>query len=167
MLALTISQPWSFAIRHLGKNVENRDWAPPRNLKRFAIHAGKLDIASPKRVWTEIAAALSQIESAGLLETRPTRDHLIAESGAIVAVATLDRVSESGSGDEAEQSPWRAHGTRFAWCLKDIVCIDPVTCCGMQKLWTVPEVVAEIVRARVVDGIPAARPAVAESIGAP
>jgi hypothetical protein len=38
--ALSIRQPWAWAILHAGKDVENRDW--PTNLRGgFSIHAAK------------------------------------------------------------------------------------------------------------------------------
>ena len=43
MKALTVKQPWAWAIIHGGKDVENRSWMPnlgPRGM-RIAIHAGK------------------------------------------------------------------------------------------------------------------------------
>lgn len=40
---LTLWQPWASLIAHGHKPLENRNWAPPRNLfgRRFGIHAGK------------------------------------------------------------------------------------------------------------------------------
>lgn len=49
MKALTLWQPWSWAIAHAGKRVENRTWAPPASVigQRVAIHAGlRLDKAA-------------------------------------------------------------------------------------------------------------------------
>jgi hypothetical protein len=40
MKALSIRQPWAFAILHLGKRVENRSWYTPFR-GTFAIHAAK------------------------------------------------------------------------------------------------------------------------------
>ena len=44
-LALSVRQPWAWAIIHAGKPVENRDWRKPNpGLKfrgRFAVHAAK------------------------------------------------------------------------------------------------------------------------------
>ncbi|MBC2592665.1 ASCH domain-containing protein [Ruficoccus amylovorans] len=39
-LALSIRQPWAWAILHLGKNIENRSW-PTKFRGRFFIHAAK------------------------------------------------------------------------------------------------------------------------------
>ncbi len=46
MRALTVKQPWAWAICHAGKDVENRGWPiPPKLLEdgpvRVALHAGK------------------------------------------------------------------------------------------------------------------------------
>lgn len=40
MKALSIQQPWAWAITNLGKNVENRDWWT-KHRGEFLIHAGK------------------------------------------------------------------------------------------------------------------------------
>ena len=39
-LALSVRQPWPWAMQHAGKDIENRDWRTSRR-GRFAIHAGK------------------------------------------------------------------------------------------------------------------------------
>lgn len=78
LYALSIQQPWVWAILHAGKRVENRTWAPPRKLcgQRIAIHASKgLDAAG--------FAALSEIVGGGV----PSASHLL--TGGIVATAKL------------------------------------------------------------------------------
>jgi len=40
MRALSVRQPWAWAILHLGKDVENRSWRTAYR-GRFAIHASK------------------------------------------------------------------------------------------------------------------------------
>lgn len=40
MLALSIKQPWAWAILYAGKDIENRDW-PTRVRGRIVVHAGK------------------------------------------------------------------------------------------------------------------------------
>ena len=48
--AISIQQPWAWAILHAGKNVENRTWSPPElyyGSLRLVVHAGKkIDQAS-------------------------------------------------------------------------------------------------------------------------
>jgi hypothetical protein len=43
MKALTLWQPWSWAIAHAGKRIENRTWRPLGCVinQQIAIHAGK------------------------------------------------------------------------------------------------------------------------------
>jgi hypothetical protein len=43
MLALTVNQPYAWAIAHAGKDVENRTWKPPPAVigTRIAIHASR------------------------------------------------------------------------------------------------------------------------------
>ena len=55
MKAITLIQPWSWAVAHGGKRVENRSWFPPKAMlgQRVAIHAGgKLDRAAVDDVGT-------------------------------------------------------------------------------------------------------------------
>lgn len=50
MKALTVRQPWAWAIMHAGKDVENRTWRPPSGLleERFVVHAAKtIDHGAP------------------------------------------------------------------------------------------------------------------------
>lgn len=55
LLALSIRQPWAWAILHAGKDIENRDWRPAnpglRFRGRFLIHAS-LHVAS---TYTDLA----------------------------------------------------------------------------------------------------------------
>ncbi len=50
MRAMTWHRPWPFAIFSLGKDIENRRWAPQIGVReKLAIHAGKR--------WDEAGAA--------------------------------------------------------------------------------------------------------------
>jgi len=40
MIALSIQQPWAWAIIHGGKDVENRTW-PTKFRGRFLVHASR------------------------------------------------------------------------------------------------------------------------------
>jgi hypothetical protein len=148
MMGLTVHQPFIHAFLHLGRDLEHRDWLPPVGLGRFAIHAGKLTRESPKSKWLEIATEILKLEEAGLMKTRPSQEQMIAESNAIVAVATFKHASRYGGNDPAEKSPWRRDDFEWAWVLGPIVPIQPVPCKGQQQLWKVPEPIAKIVRQR-------------------
>lgn len=57
MKALSIRQPWAYAILHLGKDVENRRWATSFR-GRFLIHASKtLDRESYEELAEEFSMA--------------------------------------------------------------------------------------------------------------
>lgn len=95
---------------------------------------------------------LEILEDEGLAPIGTTWASLVPESSAILRVVTLDRVIEHGDGDPLNDSPWRSQ-QRFAWVLKDLVSIEPVSCRGAQKLWMVPEDVKQIVRIRYDEAI--------------
>src|SRR5713101_4125399 len=40
MRALTVRQPWAWAIVHAGKDIENRSWTNRHAISTIAIHAG-------------------------------------------------------------------------------------------------------------------------------
>lgn len=133
MKALTIWQPWAWAIADSSKRVENRDWRPPADLigQWIAIHAGKrYDKSGAESIRSEL----------GLIV--PKHDDL--PQGAIVAVAVIDRVEDSSDDSPAWDDPWFVGA--FGWYLRDVTKIDPVACNGAQKLWNVPSRVLEQVR---------------------
>jgi len=80
MKALSLKQPWPWAILHLGKDVENRSWATGFR-GRFLIHASKnfdmegydfvLRIAAEKRVVVPRAADFAR---GGIVGTAVIRD---------------------------------------------------------------------------------------------
>jgi len=65
--ALTLWPEWAYAIVHLGKRVENRGWPPPRDLRRFCVHAGKQigGSSSARDVRGSIAEVLQVASDAG------------------------------------------------------------------------------------------------------
>lgn len=160
--ALTIHQPWAWAIAGGWKPVENRDWpAPDRLLGRYlAIHAGRQYDADAAR------DLVRHRELLGLPAGVPDGKSIVL--GAIVAVAKVAGVVLAEPFDHEEpllvvkeirgavtperaaelaRSPW-ARGP-FLWVLEDVTAIDPpVPCRGLQKLWTVPAAEADTVRER-------------------
>lgn len=132
--ALTLIQPWAYAVAHLGKPIENRAWRPPsRNIGRpLAIHAGKS--------YDEEGADWIRSRFGVLV---PPADQLAR--GAIVAVVTLATCVEESVFEDIEAHP-RIHAGRpwfvgpFGWVLTNLVVLPhPVTIRGAQKLWRVPE----------------------------
>ena len=115
MKALTLQQPWAWAVCHAGKRCENRAWlgapgllAVARSLvgQRFAVHAG-LNTGWTRAEFHATAEDMIARSSLGariatlppVLQRIGNRWALDAEAprGAIVATATLADVYEGGS----------------------------------------------------------------------
>ena len=154
MKALTLKQPWAWAVAHAGKDVENRTWKPPQSVigQRIAIHAGK--------AWSEASRWALQMFADGLFP--PAEPHIVF--GAIIAVATIGGwVTDGGNYEtrlfagnylgaaplavkKARHSKWFAGP--YGWLLTDVIALPkPIPCKGQQGLWTVPaDIEAEIDR---------------------
>lgn len=145
--ALTLVQPWGTALIHLGKDVENRPWAPPSSLvgKRFAVHAGK---------------RVDRGDSWGLLHELDGLDLATVPTGALLG--TVELVGYIGPlcngaaapGDwpltlRALESRWRAPTAKWMWVVRDPRPLpEPIACKGALGLWRVPEPLA-----RQLDGL--------------
>lgn len=151
MLALTLWQPWAWAILHLpediAKPVENRDWMPPRGVigTRIALHGGK--------AWDQ-AGATSLIQRGYHVATSLAMRQGILGTARLVGVieehAYMARLSAPrfrlvagswGETSEARCMPWFVG--RYGWLFDQRRVFDaPIPCRGLQKLWTVPDDVA-------------------------
>jgi hypothetical protein len=160
MRAITVKQPWAWAIAVGAKTVENRSRpAPWRSAvgERIAIHAGKgwdraaLSKGSPMwelahateawRVTRDVAAA---VPLASLVTYLVPTFHW---RGAVMATAVLADVHEA---TPVEQTcccrPWGIYAYEdgdtnpLAWhlVLRDIQPMKPILCPGALGLWTVP-----------------------------
>lgn len=140
MKALTIWQPWAWAIAARLKPVENRTWAPPSWMigKYIAIHAGKKVERDRDAidVWKLMLERTAPERKRGI----PTK-LVLGElpTSAIVAVARLVRVVE------VSDDPWFVGP--YGWWLEEVVQIEPIACSGAQGLWDVPIEVLRDVRA--------------------
>lgn len=169
--ALTIHQPWAWAICEAGRNLENRDWRPPPYIayQSIAIHSG--------RKWTRN----EKIEASALAcELHPDYEVPLGEEGyvfgSVVALARvvgfvdLDLREERGpysfdmetsrghvcvggrlsrrEVEEAVTSRW--FRGPCAWLLSDIRCLrEPIEVRGFQKLWRLPSPAALNVASQV------------------
>lgn len=139
MKALTICQPWAWAIVHGPKRIENRTW--PTNYRgTILIHAGK----SRGR----LATALPFLRSLGL---DPPEDLTYA---AIVGLAELVDVRPVELVDQCAASQ-RTHGNfaegPLCWLLEDVRALEPIPCRGKLGLWIPPaEIVAAVERQGVI-----------------
>lgn len=108
-LALSVRQPWAWAIIHAGKDIENRSWQAVnhglRQRGRIAIHAAK------GMTRDEYDAAKETIEDNGRICPAA---HKLERGGIIGSVEVVDVVADS-------QSPW-FFGPR------GLVLRDPIAC---------------------------------------
>jgi hypothetical protein len=133
MMALTLWQPWAWAISDHTKRIENRTWRPPphREPELLAIHAGTT---------FDEEAAQGIEEDFGVRIPRP------CVQKAVVAVARYGGVVTRSS------DPWFVGP--FGWVLEDVVKLDiPIGCRGAQGLWDLPgdverAVMREVAKAR-------------------
>lgn len=117
-IALTIWQPWAWAIIHAGKDIENRSWAPGVSLpQRLAIHAGK----------TFDDRAYEFLQDLCSVRVPDRKDFAL---GAILGTVLLAGWSREST------SPWFAGPV--GWQLKEPLACEPIFCRGAQGLWAPP-----------------------------
>lgn len=143
MKALTLIQPWAWAIAHAGKRTENRSWAPPASIigHQIAIHAGKKydGLAAKEIIYSRLG-------------TPPSKS--VCARGAVVAVATVvgwrhpGHGGVGGSGITIEDDPWWGGPDCVAWLLDGVRALrHPVPCAGQLGLWQLPAAVeAEVLQ---------------------
>lgn len=131
MKALSVLQPWAWAIVSGPKDVENRVWRPPAEMigQRIAIHASK---KKPDQEFTVHVAYCHGIEL-------PPTSYLAL--GAIVGTAILSGVrSDREPYDPAFR--WHERGL-WGWLLTDRHALKtPIPYKGALGLWTVPAAIA-------------------------
>jgi len=140
--ALTLHQPWAWAIAHAGKRIENRSWRPPASIvgQRIAIHAGQ-GWNWDKTIW-------------GTSTPPPTKAWLQQQGmvGAIVATAKV-----VAAGDDsmlyreglASLDDLRWYCGPVGWVLEDVrPMARPVPCNGAQGLWTLSDELVAAVAAQ-------------------
>lgn len=88
MIALSIQNPWAYAIMELGKDIENRTWPLPKNIigQRILIHVGK-KYDQEGHIWIE-----------NNFNTTIPKDELVKQLSGIVGSVRIDGcVQESDS----------------------------------------------------------------------
>jgi len=115
--ALTLRQPWAWAVIHAGKDIENRSWSTSLR-GTFAIHAGQgFD-------------GLEDLEEIGVRP--PRREDLV--HGAIIGVVDLVDVVER------HRSRWFNGPTGFVLA-RPRALTTPIPCTGALSFWRVsPEI---------------------------
>lgn len=147
MRALSLSQPWCWAVLFAGKHIENRTWRPPATLlkQRFAIHAAKS--------WDD--SALTYMTSVGCVPPSMIKRDKVYPQGAIVGVATLHSYVDTLVPDPKnhpslapEQRKW--FFGPFGWILEDVIPLTaPVPCRGHQGVFGLDPNVEEAVMSQL------------------
>lgn len=135
MKALSIRQPWAWAILHAGKDVENRDWQernPGRRFRgRFLIHASGGMTRAEYEDFLSFAHHVSLARPLPLLAL-PSFQSLLR--GGIVGSATIDDlVTES-------DSPWFCGPVALR--LSNVMATPFVPCKGALGFFDVPNAIA-------------------------
>jgi hypothetical protein len=127
--ALTIRQPWAWAVVYAGKDVENRRWR--------TAYRGPLLIHAAKH--TDPAGAASLLWTMADPEAFGQPRAAFETCGAIIGLAYLaDILTDS-------PSPWAQPGC-YHWMLESPAPVDPpVPCQGRQGRWNPPDTAAEAV----------------------
>jgi hypothetical protein len=149
MKAMTIRPPWSWAISHGPKRIENRVWERAYR-GRLAIHAGKgwdndgEDSPLVQQAWRDAGIDIYKIDPA----------YREITLGAVVAVADLVDICGKGvPGYDLDVpcgcGPWAAEG-QYHWRLANVRPLtDPIPCKGALGLWTLPDEVEAAVVAQL------------------
>lgn len=149
MLALTLIQPWATAIMTLGKDVENRPWAPsPKQLPiggRFAIHAGmKVSARDREHLTLEMLGEEAVIAKDWIDLPKGVLLGTAELAGFVEVGLPLERHAGAFTGDhdacaKALGSKWRAWDSPFAWAVRNPrLLATPIPCKGALGLWRVP-----------------------------
>lgn len=137
--AITVWQPWAYAIAQGVKLVENRDWVPGKRLQPgddLVIHAA-VKREGVQSDWLEMR---TRARAAGTIDKVATYEvaHLnrIVAYGAIVAVARFDGIARSDLDLAPEQRAWWVG--RYGWKLSNVRQLrEAVPVRGQQALWAV------------------------------
>ena len=135
MLALSVLRPWGVAIMRHGKDIENRTWGP-HTLKpgdRFAIHnAIGIDKAGVGRVL--------EILAGNRLAFGLDKDELLGPPGMILGTVRFCGIIRGAT------RLW--FDGPVGWILADPRPLrEPIACRGQQRLWKIPDGIAEMVDA--------------------
>lgn len=121
-LALSIRQPWAYAIISGRKNIENRDWSTKFRGK-ICIHAAKTLIKCDYEDDFEFIVETQDVLKFG--SSFPGKNEL--SFGAIIGMAEIvDCI-------DASDSPW--FFGKYGFVLENIQSIDPIPCKGALGLF--------------------------------
>ncbi|HUX08330.1 MAG TPA: hypothetical protein VMX35_13575 [Acidobacteriota bacterium] len=125
MRALTVKQPWAWAILHAGKRIENRSRKPPEWAigTVIALHAGQ------------------SLDESGVVWLR-RRGFAVPDDlprGVIAGSMRITGVIEKPIDDIWWQGP-------VGWSLDNVTPLpEPIPCSGQLGLWSVPDELAKLI----------------------
>ena len=129
--ALSVRQPWAWALLYGGKTVENRTWSTP--------HRGPIWIHAPAREnRDDVEKAVHLVAQSRKCDDRQAIEHYRehAQRGAILGSMTLTacrRLDELDRSDPLRSNPW-ADGP-WLWIVTAPVPRDPWPTPGRLRLW--------------------------------
>jgi len=138
--ALSIKQPWAWAITDLDKRIENRSMSTRHRGEVFLHASAQGDSRGMGALWD----LLTDAEKQAAPEHAPS-------AGAIVGVASIVGCLAPPPGTEGRtcepgQQRWAERASHW-WLLHNVIKLPaPVPCRGMLGLWTVPPDVEAAVR---------------------
>lgn len=157
-LALTLWPEWAWAICHLGKDIENRDWKRDALVGQWlCIHAGKHVGGRPGK--SALIEGLNSVVSVASLVGKNLADYLDPEHGPCIATSAIVAVCKVGGFLHGPPEGWYMGAPGYGWQLRDVQALrQPVPCNGAQGLWELPPDVLAAVRAQIADNaLPALR----------
>jgi hypothetical protein len=123
--ALTVRQPWAWAIIHAGKDIENRSWSNRYVIGTIAVHAG---------------VGMDSLDELPRGVRRPKAPELVR--GAIIGVVDVGRVVKR------HHSKW--FRGPLGWVLENPRAIaEPIRCKGRLGLWILSPRVRALIDERI------------------
>ena len=135
MRALSIKQPWLYAIMHLGKQIENRDWRPPDWIigERIALHAS----ARPDT----LTAIASCQKIAGVMLPKNIPMGRVLATAVIVGFVGIDGSGVTNEERRSEVLNDKWFFGDYGWMLDDVRILEtPVPYKGALGLWRCPDI---------------------------
>ncbi|MFI7644097.1 ASCH domain-containing protein [Nonomuraea sp. NPDC049400] len=146
MKALSVRQPWAWAITHGQKDIENRTWTTGYR-GPLAIHAGARwdeDGAYDKRILRALHAFGDRfdpplrVERLGHKTMRLLRDRQLTPSAIVAVVDVVGICTARSMSEQCGCGLWAAEG-QCHWRLANPRPLpEPVPCKGRLSLWELP-----------------------------
>lgn len=153
MKALTLHQPWAWAVGAGLATVINRDAPPPWRLLRpgdeLAIHAGQREVHR-EDLWTVRDGARRLGREAEVPALRSHEFGLEFGRGRIVAVVRLESVVQSADELPEQVRPWFVG--RYGWVFSNVRQLNlgsAPRCAGEPSVWELPGEVERMVSAQL------------------